>query len=417
MKKHIMIFTGLTSHVNAAKVKMFEQIQEITSATAGKFSVGYIEFLKIPEVKSYVGQQMKQKGVLGVWNVEEGNIITMYSLSDEGAVTACDVLKKSIIEAPIDLDDKQCALIGTPILNEEFKTVEMEYQKALVKIVVADTKTIYIYQTSAEDEGIVKEKVSDIFFRHAVSEEKLQLPSSELRLLQEQYKSEISTLKKQFANNHVTLNIDNICVFIRGNSKGVKDAKQKIDDILRTIYRKKYTLKKAGIVKHMKSEQGQTKISQVEKRNKVVIQLQTGEDSDDEDNRGQAQPISPRKTCTEIALCTTHTGQTITIVVGDITELDVDVIVNAANKDLQHVGGLAKVIVDKVSGVFVLVGLEIDLSPVYTQLMTLNTHTSSLDKVITVEDIPKTPDSSSLELEDDLELRILPQHLNSIGFI
>ncbi|XP_063413170.1 protein furry-like isoform X1 [Mytilus trossulus] len=49
-----------------------------------------------------------------------------------------------------------------------------------------------------------------------------------------------------------------------------------------------------------------------------------------------------------------------------------------------------------VSGVFVLVGLEIDLSPVYTQLMTLNTHTSSLDKVVTVEDIPKTPDSSSL---------------------
>ncbi|VDI06306.1 Hypothetical predicted protein [Mytilus galloprovincialis] len=163
MKKHKMIFTGMTSHVNAAKVKMFEQIQEITFVTAGKFSVGYIEFLKIPEVKSYVGQQIMQKGVLGVWNVKEGNFITMYSLSDEGAVTACNVLKKSIIEAPIQLDDKQSALIGSDTWNDEIKTVEMEYQKVLVKIVVADSKTVVIYQTSAEDSAIVKEKVMDIF--------------------------------------------------------------------------------------------------------------------------------------------------------------------------------------------------------------------------------------------------------------
>ncbi|VDI06305.1 Hypothetical predicted protein [Mytilus galloprovincialis] len=109
------------------KVKMFEQIQEITFLTAGIFSVGYIEFLKIPEVKTYVSQQIKQKGVLGVWNVEEGNVITMYSLSDEGAVTACDVLKKSIIEAPISLDDKQSALIGSEVWHEEIKAVQMEY--------------------------------------------------------------------------------------------------------------------------------------------------------------------------------------------------------------------------------------------------------------------------------------------------
>ncbi|XP_063435913.1 uncharacterized protein LOC134716831 [Mytilus trossulus] len=165
MKKHIMIFTGMSSHVNAAKVKMFEQIQEITFVTAGKYSVEYIEFLKIPEVKSYVGQQIKQKGVLGVWNVEEGNVITMYSLSDEGAVTACDVLKKSIIEAPISLDDKM-SLIGSDVWNEEIKAVQMEYQEALVKIVVADSKTVVIYMTSTGDEGLVKERVTDIFYRY-----------------------------------------------------------------------------------------------------------------------------------------------------------------------------------------------------------------------------------------------------------
>ncbi|CAC5404074.1 PARP10_14_15 [Mytilus coruscus] len=198
-----------------------------------------------------------------------------------------------------------------------------------------------------EDEGKVKENVSDIFYRHAVYEENIQLTRSELRFLQEQYQTEIRSLQQQCAKDHVALNIDNILVFIRGNSNGVKDAKKKIDGIVRSIYKKKYTLKKAGIVRHMTSNQGQTKISQVEKRNKVVVQLQTGEDSDDEENTGQAQPISPRITNKETARCTILSGQTIITVVGDITELDVDVIVNAANKELQHVGGLAKVIVDK----------------------------------------------------------------------
>ncbi|VDI82837.1 Ca-activated chloride channel homolog [Mytilus galloprovincialis] len=349
-KKHIVIFTGRSSHVHAAKVKMFEQIQELTGLIVGKFSVGYIEFLKIPEVKTYISQQIQQKGVLGVWNVEEGNIITMYSLSDEGAVTACDVLKKSIIETPIPLDDKQIsALLETDIWNKEIKAVEIEYQKALVKIVLADSKTFVIYQTSAEDKEILKEKVTDILYCHATSKKKIQLSSSEIRLLKEQYQIELNTLKEQSAKDHVTLILDNISVYIQGNSKRVKDTKQKIDDILRSIYRKKYTIKKAGIVKHMRSEQGQAKISQVEKKNNVIIHLQTGNDNDDEeqDNRSKSEPISPKKTYKETAMCTIPSGQTIITVVGDITELDVDVIVNSANKELQHVGGLAKVIVDK----------------------------------------------------------------------
>ncbi|VDH94340.1 Hypothetical predicted protein, partial [Mytilus galloprovincialis] len=198
-----------------------------------------------------------------------------------------------------------------------------------------------------EDGGKVEENVSDIFYRHAGYEEKIQLPRSELRLLQEQYQTEISTLQQQCSKKYVTINIDNIRVLIQGHLDGVQDAKKKMGSIVRSIYKKKYTLKKVGIVRHMTCKQGQTKISEVERKNKVVVQLQTGDDSDDEDHRDQAQPISPRKTYTETARCTTPSGQTIITVVGDITELEVDVIVNDANEDLQHVAGLAKVIVDK----------------------------------------------------------------------
>ena len=41
------------------------------------------------------------------------------------------------------------------------------------------------------------------------------------------------------------------------------------------------------------------------------------------------------------------TGQTVFVVKGDLTDYKVDVIVNAANDTMAHVGGIAKAIVDK----------------------------------------------------------------------
>jgi len=127
---------------------------------------------------------------------------------------------------------------------------------------------------------------------------------------------------------------------------GVANAKQKIDEIVKSIYKKNYTLNKAGIVKYMHSDPGRSKITLIEKKNKVVIEMNNRDDSDDE-ARESVHTGTSRLTWTETAVCSTPTGQTITTVVGDITDLSVDVIVNGANKELKHVGGLAKVIVDK----------------------------------------------------------------------
>ena len=41
------------------------------------------------------------------------------------------------------------------------------------------------------------------------------------------------------------------------------------------------------------------------------------------------------------------TGQTVFVVKGDLTDYKVDVIVNAANETMAHVGGIANAIVDK----------------------------------------------------------------------
>ena len=238
MKKHCMIFTGISGQVTAAKVKLFEQIQEIVGASAGRFSDGFIQYLKTPLVKSFLEQQFKQKGVLGVWDIQEDNVIMMYSLSDEGVVTAVSVLRESIKEVPITLDSKEAALVGMKMWNHEVNVIETEYKNGLVKITVVDANTVGIYLTSSVDEGLLMEKVRDIFFKHAVSEEIVKLPSTEIRLLQEQYNTETNKLVEVFSREHVKLRIDNIGIFIQGNVMGVANAKQKMYEIVKSIYKK-----------------------------------------------------------------------------------------------------------------------------------------------------------------------------------
>jgi hypothetical protein len=72
----------------------------------------------------------------------------------------------------------------------------------------------------------------------------------------------------------------------------------------------------------MHSDPGRAKITQIEKKNKVVVEMKYRDDSDDE-ARESVHTGTSMLTWTETAVCSTPTGQTITTVVGDITDLSV----------------------------------------------------------------------------------------------
>jgi len=94
-----------------------------------------------------------------------------------------------------------------------------------------------------------------------------------------------------------------------------------------------------GTVKFFQSEKGTTLLRGIEAEEKSCIQLNVLQD--DMDNEYF-------KDCyTKLCTGKTKDGTTITLVQGDISEFPVDVIVNAANCDLKHVGGVALAIAKK----------------------------------------------------------------------
>ena len=129
--------------------------------------------------------------------------------------------------------------------------------------------------------------------------------------------------------------------------EGDPDATRQISAELQTLIAAIYTnnpplvVSRPGTVKYFVNEDGQKMISEIETSEKSFIQLSI----ETQNNSVEASRATTRNN--EKCKATTKEGKVITLVMGDITECTVDVIVNAANRQLDHGDGVAGTIVRK----------------------------------------------------------------------
>lgn len=335
-------FTGKATAIALAKMKMFEKTREITERKVDEVSEGMIRFLEIPEVKSYLEKSFFQSGLTATWAVTDGKSLKIYSISDEELVKAFQLFRKLLSEVKIDVEDGQSNILKTQLWKDLIKSTQCLTSNKVVKIDETGSK-ITVYTTSAADIGMIRETLQDFLYKNAIKQQKINQSGAVLRLLKEHYIKEIASIERDLQNEHVTIQINDSELLLKGNNTGLSKANTRINQLLTSIVEKKHVINKAGIVQHIQSFEGKAKIAQVERTNAVVF---TVNDSDDQSMDTKIVPLSlPSQR--ETATCTIPSGQTIVTAIGDITELEVDVIVNAANKTMEHVGGLAEVIVKK----------------------------------------------------------------------
>ncbi|CAG2200838.1 unnamed protein product [Mytilus edulis] len=343
-KKLVITFNGLSGNISSAKVMMFETINDITSASIGTKSPAYIQFLQKQEVKKYVGKKIKDKGLIGVWDIQ-GNTITMYSMSDADAVAASTILKDCVVETQVHVDNLQKSVMRSTKWAQYIQAIQDEYErKSIITEIIEDKQgQIILYCTSKGEAGMIREKIQDYFLDNSEKEITINLPPAQLKFLQEEMKDEVDDLEKGLRKQKIIVAVKGDGILIKGNPQGISDAEQEIEALVKKIYRTKHSMDKPGLQELMNSNQGKTKLKQVSKQAGVIISSDS-----DEDERSSGQ-IRPRQGASsdERAVYSAAGGQEVIVVKGDITGLDVDVIVNAANKDLAHSGGLAKVLVNK----------------------------------------------------------------------
>ncbi|CAG2237686.1 unnamed protein product [Mytilus edulis] len=343
-KKHVIAFSGISGNISKAKVTMYETLSNIASAPLGKKSPGYIQFLKKQEVKKSIAAKLKSSGLIGVWEIQNNSIL-MYSMSDEEAVAAADILKDCVVEVKVDVDNVQKSMLNSQKWKQHVQAIQNEFERksVIVEIVTNQQCQITVYCNTQGEAGQIKEKLQDFFLTNTEKEITIDLPPSQLKFLQEEMKDDVENLEKDLRKRNIIVAVKSDGILVKGNAEGIKDAEDEVETLVQKIYKTKHSMDKPGLQELMNNNQGKTKLKQVSKQAGVVI---SSDSDEDERSSGQIRRRGGAGADERAVYCGAG-GQEVIVVKGDITGLDVDVIVNAANKDLAHSGGLAKVLVNK----------------------------------------------------------------------
>ena len=146
------------------------------------------------------------------------------------------------------------------------------------------------------------------------------------------------------ANRSPQGNRDKYVIQLDGRIDTVKSIREKIISLEGSVFIKQVQLTRPGIKEYIKGEIIQAAIHGIEAEHKVCIEIN---ENMAHSNDVECIPVKFNGYREVLVACTKELKKVI-VCVGDITEFNrADVLVNAANGDLQHAGGVAKAFADK----------------------------------------------------------------------
>lgn len=348
MKDKSMTFEGQYSEVCQAKILRFERCQQICSSSAGQFSKNRRDFLSRKDVKSRISKILKEKENMSCFDFQKDEVL-LYAFSDAEAVGAAHLMKDSIVESPIDVQPDSAYLLNSESWSKHVKVTEssQNFEGLLQLITLSDERKVIIL-TFNEYVGLARELVEDFLQLNTIMSDSMDIPPSFCKFLELHQKGKFEEISERLKEQQVQITKSKTKITIKGTREGLNQARKSIDDMLKKIQTKKHTMKRPGIAKHLQSSNGKAKIAKAEKSHKCYIQI--GEESRADLSSSwttRSGPTQRQDSSGFVAEHKTKSGVSIKVHSGDLTLLPVDVIVNAANPDLLHQGGLAGVLVKK----------------------------------------------------------------------
>ena len=345
-QKNTITLKGTGKHVSVAKIEMLQKFSQITEDNVDlhKNEKRFLENGGLAMLNSGM-KEIELKGMVSLSHARS-NKAKVYAFDSAKIEDVDSYIKNNMFRKKYTLDEDSCTLLNSNKWEEFYASVTTDTS---VMIFIDEKATEILLIGKKSEVGKAFGWLEEFMKRNTIVKENVELEEGYLGYLIEYCEKHIGAIEKDLEEHSVRVNFaeDAETVMINGTKEGVKQAKRQLLGIVSTIVKDTICFDKARSQKYIKSNEGKILIEGVESKNKCLIRLT-------EDNGGISTIIpslrskhQPDKPTTKL-LCSYETPEKISLKVykDNITAHPCDVIVNAANGDLKHVGGVAKSILD-----------------------------------------------------------------------
>ena len=260
--------------------------------------------------------------------VTGGNKVTL--IGEKSKVNEVKMaLKKSVKDSKVFFRSESKSLIGNPEWLKMLDAVENKVGRNKFQFHVNLNDLRIDIASLYADAKKVKEFFVTFFETHTVWKELVALPEGKLQIICSEFEKEMKSLPEKINSKRASVKISSNRhkgLILEGNKKELKLMRKEIDDLLSQFHMHKETVSGIG-AKVLGQEMARHFRLSVEQECKVHVKILHNDSAKES------------YTCSK-------NGIAVKVTIGSMHECHADVLVDPANEELKHGGGLAKVLAD-----------------------------------------------------------------------
>ncbi len=341
--KGTITIEGPTEQVSLASKEVYKKCSQISEETSD-LNETKKRFLKSGGL-DVLNNGMKAIGLKGMISLSESEPSKAKVLVFEDGTTKENVLsylKSNTFVKKYSLEEDSVTLLKSNKWEEFYENSTTESSVMIYADARGSTEISLVGKTSEVEKAY--EKLQEFMKRNTIVKENIDLDEGYVGYLNEYCTKDLDEIEKKLEDNSVRMHLieHEAVVAIHGTKKGVKEAKKHMEEIISNIAIGKICFDRPRNQKYLESEEGNLSMRGIESKHKCLMRL-----IKDDGERSTIIPSSRPKEPSKF-FCSYETQEKISLKVlkDDIVAHGCDVIVNAANCDLKHVGGVAKSILD-----------------------------------------------------------------------
>lgn len=348
LKSNKLHFKGPRSVLQEVQLAIYKFSSNVTEESL-ELSAKVIAVLKNPPVWEYMLDLLKQREIQALFVHDQKrslNEVQLVGVGPESVRKAGRVIQNTILERSLQLTDENTLVLE----GRKWKDFLLNLtSKNKIEISVDISSNTLWMCGIAEDFQSCFDGIKKFLDVNTIFHDILPTDQGTARFISEKWESKLDKIKEDFATCYadfrVASNFEGI--EISGTAEGIEKSLPLLKELIDGVQKDSVTVEKPGMKKFISDDKGCRSLRAIENINNCVIltsernELETSFTDLEDTSYNDDGSSGAKFMCSYL----TKEGKKVSVFKGDITKHRVDAIVNAANSQLQHVGGVALAIV------------------------------------------------------------------------